>query len=304
MEPRQFVYLDTGAVRSLLASHSIAAPDEIRETKKQVTEGGKEVGFDVGFSVPGLSSANFSGDLSDSEIGKSVLESNRKVNEQYLFNILHDTVENSGELEDFTQSENSISANTGDIIKISGEGSIDDIYTMMSVFEYVLEYTGEDSVEEIREAREIAYDDKIGFSIDVPETTYEFGMVLGTENLWVNSREMMQNYEYTIFGRVRMTLPKGEKWDYMDIMRLASVILDDDTMTKARNTITKFLEGISNMSPSVDWPDLEDASEKGLDEFEDEQIDTFSSAIGVEIDQDDLSLEGPGFVIEPIAIYW
>lgn len=52
MEPRQFVYLDTGAVRSLLASHSIAAPDEIRETKNRLQKAGKKLGLMSGFLFP------------------------------------------------------------------------------------------------------------------------------------------------------------------------------------------------------------------------------------------------------------
>jgi len=304
MEPRQFVYLDDSAVRSLLASHSIAAPDIVKKKSEQINEGGSGIGFDVGIDVPVFGKANLGSEFSSTDVGKQVLESRRKVNEQYLFNILHEASKEADIIHDYTNGiEEKITVSEGDIIKFRGEGNIDTIYTLTSVFEFFLEITDDEDVQEMRNAKEMAYDGRVGFEVNVEESMFNFGMVLDESNIWINNpRDLMYNNNYIVFGRVRKQIEKGNKWDYPEMMRMCSIILADNTMSTIRQVIIEYLKSISDMREVIDLPDFESTSPGKMDDAE--EMDVIESIVEVDIEEDDFSLDGPGFVIEPIAIYW
>ena len=302
MEPRQFVYMDDEAVRSLLASHSIAAPDTVREKSEQVTEDGSGIDFGVGLDLPGLGSADIGADLSQSEMGRGVYEASRKINEQYLFNILYETLDEESAIEDLTQNEDDYSLSNGDIVKIRGRGRLDAIYRLLSILEYLFTVADDEQAKEFTKAREMAYGGKIGMKIEFEDSISSFAMLMEEENLWVDhQRELMQEHDYIVLGRVRETLGRNEKWDYADILRLGSTIVSEDTMETGREMITEFISSIGDFRQTVDVPDFAGAT---MEDFQNEDFDQTESTIELDIDDEELVLTGPAFVIQPVAVYW
>lgn len=302
MEPRQFVYMDDDAVRSLLASHSIAAPETVKEKTEKVTEEGGGVNFNFGLNIPGIGSAEAGGDFSGSELGKGVYEANLKVNEQYLFNILHETLVEEEAIADLTDEPSQYSLSNGDVVKIKGRGRLDAMYRLISILEYVLKIADDEQAQEFTQAREIAYGGKIGMRIDVEDTRFSFGMLMNEENLWVDhQRELMQEHEYVVLGRVREKLDGDELWDYPDILRLGSTIVSESTMETGREMMSELINSVGNFSKTVDIPDFANAT---MEDFQDEDFDETESTVELDISDDEVVLEGPGFILEPIGVYW
>jgi len=302
MEPRQFVYMDDDAVRSLLASHSIAAPETVREKSEQVTEGGGGVDFGFGLDLPGIGSADLGADFSASEVGKNVYEANRRVNEQYLFNILYEALDEEDAINDLTDQNSSSTISNGDVLKIKGRGRLDAIYRLLSILEYLFTVADDEQAEQFTQARKMAYGGKVGMGIQVEDSSFNFGMVMQEENLWVeHQRELMQNHEYIVLGRVRESLGGNEKWDYADILRLGSTIVSEDTMEMGREKLSEFISSIGEFRQTIDMPNFSDAT---MEDFQNEDFDLTESTLELDIDDDELVLEGPAFVIKPIAVYW
>lgn len=306
MEPRQFIYIDDEVVRSLLASHSIAAPETVKEKTEQISEGDKGVDFGVGLDIPYVGNAEIGAEGSSSKMDRGVFEASRKVNEQYLFNILYEAFEEGDHIVDYTQaiSENEFkSLSEGDLVKIWGEGRVDVIYRLFTVLDFLFRVDGnEEKIEEIEEYREIAYGDEIGFSVNVEDTQFSFGMVLDESCLWIeNKRKLMQNHNYVVMGRVREMIGQNEKWDYPDIMRLGDTVLSDQTMDIGRGMINDLLDSVKNFESTVDLPDFGSTS---LEEMDEEDWDVTEEIVQMDINHDEITLKGPGFVIDPIAIYW
>lgn len=302
MEPRQFVYMDDEAVRSLLASHSIAAPETVKEKSEQVTEGGGGIDFGVGLDLHGLGSASVGADFSESELGRSVYESRRKVNEQYLFNVLYETLDEEDAIKDLTKKESDYTLSNGDILKIKGRGRLDAIYRLLSILEYLFTVADDEQAEEFTKAREMAYGGKIGMKIQFENSMSSFAMLMEEENLWVDhQRELMQEHEYVVLGRVRETLGGNEKWDYADILRLGSTIVSENTMETGREMISELISSIGDFRQTVDVPDFAGAT---IEDFQNEDFDQTKSTIELDIDDEELVLDGPAFVIQPVAVYW
>lgn len=302
MEPRQFVYMDDDAVRSLLASHSIAAPETVKEKSEQVTEDGSGIDFGVGLDLPGVGSAEVGAETSKSDLGRSVYEANRKVNEQYLFNILHEALDEEGVIEDLTQDTSDISISNGDIVKIKGRGRLDALYRLISIVEYLLRISNDEQAEQFTQLRKMAYDGKVGMKIQFEDSMYSFGMLMQEENLWVDhQRELMREYEYITLGRVRETISGNESWDYADILRLGSTIVSESTMKNGRELISEMISSIGDFRQTVDVPDFAGAT---MEDFEEEDFDQTESTVELDIDDEELVLNGPAFVIEPVAVYW
>jgi hypothetical protein len=302
MEPRQFVYIDDEAVRSLLASHSIAAPETVREKSEQVTEDGAGIDFGVGLDLPGFGSADVGADFSQSEVGRGVYEASRKVNEQYLFNILYETLDEEDVITDLTQGVNDYSLSNGDIIKIRGRGRLDATYRLVSILEYFYTVTDDEQAEQFTQAREVAYGGKIGMKIQFEDSISSFAMLMEEENLWVDhQRELMQEHEYVVLGRVREIIDGDEKWDYADILRLGSTIVSEKTMETGREMISEFISSIGDFRQTVDVPDFAGAT---MEDFQNEDFEQTESTIELDIDDEELVLDGPAFVIQPVAVYW
>lgn len=302
MEPRQFVYIDDEAVRSLLASHSIAAPETVREKSEQVTEDGGGIDFGVGLDLPGFGSADVGADFSQSEVGRGVYEASRKVNEQYLFNILYETLDEEDVITDLTQGVNDYSLSNGDIIKIRGRGRLDATYRLVSILEYFYTVTDDEQAEQFTQAREVAYGGKIGMKIQFEDSISSFAMLMEEENLWVDhQRELMQEHEYVVLGRVREIIDGDEKWDYADILRLGSTIVSEKTMETGREMISEFISSIGDFRQTVDVPDFAGAT---MEDFQNEDFEQTESTIELDIDDEELVLDGPAFVIQPVAVYW
>ncbi|PSQ57873.1 hypothetical protein BRD22_00870 [Halobacteriales archaeon SW_8_68_21] len=111
----------------------------------------------------------------------------------------------------------------------------------------------------------------------------------------------MQNHNYVVMGRVREMIGQNEKWDYPDIMRLGDTVLSDQTMDIGRGMINDLLDSVKNFESTVDLPDFGSTS---LEEMDEEDWDVTEEIVQMDINHDEITLKGPGFVIDPIAIYW
>ena len=306
MELRQFIYLDDLAIQTLLASYNIAAPESVRESREAISEGSGGLDFKAGINLPSIADLKIGANASGAQTAKEIFEAEKRINDQYLFSILHDALEDSDEIVDIDDSDRGYSLSGGEMVKIRGEAKTDPIYRFLSVLSIVkdlgLTDDEEDDLSQIEQMRELLYANQVGLSLEVENTTASFGMSLSLDNLWVDeNREFLGRREYVVVGRVRETFGRNQKWDYADIMRLASTITTDDTMNEIRQLASDFVESIGNFSQEYERPDIDDAS---FEELSEQDYDVEESLFELEMGDNEIALQGPGHVIHPVAIYW
>jgi len=306
MELRQFIYLDDQAVQTLLASYNIAAPESVKESRESISEESGGLDFSAGVNLPSIADLKMGANSSDSETVKELFEAEKRINDQYLFSILHEALESSEEIIDITGSDEDVSFSNGDMVKIRGKARTDPIYRLLSVFSIITDLDAVDNSgrksDEMEEFRELIYGDQIGLGLEVEGSMSSFGMSLERNNLWVDeNREFLGSREYVAVGRVRETFGRNQKWDYADIMRLTGTVTSDDTMDNIREFASQFAESLSDFTQEYEQPDLEDVD---LDEIPNEEYDSEESIFELELGDNELALEGPGHVIYPVAIYW
>ena len=306
MELRQFIYLNDLAIQTLLASAEIAAPESITETQEEIHEGGKSGRIKAGVSIPWAGEVSGNADLSKSETGREVLEANKRIDDQYLFSMLHGVLEEQNKIKDFTQDPDSIDIEMGDVIKIKGEAHTDPIYRILSILTIIDELDSDEELgenfEQMDQAIDLLYADQVGLSLEVENTISSFGMSLDLDNLWVDEkREFLGDREYIVLGRAREQFGRQKKWDYSDLMRLGDTIVSDETMDDIRELLEQFAESIGEMSETYEAPDMEEAT---IEEIQEDDYTSQESAFSLDIEDVEISIEGPGFVVSPIAIYW
>jgi len=232
MEFRQFIYLDNLAVQTLLASYNIAAPESVRESREAITEESSGLDFRAGINLPSMAELKIGANSSGAETAKEIFEAEKRINDQYLFSILHDALEDSDEIVDLTGSTEKISFSTGDMVKIRGEVKTDPIYRVLSVLSIINDLNlvdeTEDDLDQIEDIRELLYANQVGLSLQVEESMSSFGMSLDLDNMWGDeNREFLGRREYVAVGRIRETFGRENKWDYADIMRLTDTIASE-----------------------------------------------------------------------------
>ena len=306
MELRQFIYLDNLAVQTLLASANIAAPESIVQKREKIdeTRGDGELQAKTGFPSSVLG-ASFSGeiDLSKSKSGREVLETNKRIDNQYLFSILYDVLEDNDILKDCTGSTKETSLSKGDVLKIKGKVKTDPFYRLLSV----ISISGEISdnfgkVESWEEVQEVLYSGELGMKLEIPDIKHSFVMGLDREYLWVDDkREFLDTREYTVFGRVRETIDENEKWDYPYLMRLGDSVTSDETMENIRELVSGIASSLGDFSGSYTSANMNGVS---YEELKNTEYDLQESEFVLDIEDNEISVDGPGYVIYPIAIYW
>ncbi|QIO25412.1 hypothetical protein [Haloarcula sp. JP-L23] len=306
MELRQFIYLDDLAIQTLLASYNIAAPESVRESRESISEGSGGLDFKAGMNLPSIAELKLGANASGSKTAKEIFEAEKRINDQYLFSILHDALEDSGEIVDLTESDGDISFSNGDMVKIRGEAKTDPIYRFLSELSIVSDLdvvdAEENNLDEIDGFRELMYADQVGLSLEVDDTISSFGMSLNRENLWVDeNREFLGRREYVVVGRIRETFGRDTKWDFADILRLADTITTDETMEEIRQLASAFVESIGDLSQEYERPDMDEVS---LEELSEEDYEKEESMFELDIGDNEIALEGPGHVVHPVAIYW
>lgn len=303
-ELRQFVYLDDDTVRSLLASYSIAAPQTVKEKTEQIREGSGGANLGFGFNVPYVGRVDAEADVSASKTAKDAYEVNKRINNQYVFNVLYEALNEDDQITDYTDGPGqSTSLSKGDVVKIEGQGKTGAIYRLLSLFAMAMDLSDQDSDrEQVEKAREIAYGNQIGLSIDVKDSSYVFGMGLDTEKFLTDEeREFFGSREYIVIGRVRETIDGSRSWDYADLMRLGETIVSDETMTEIRELLSNFANSIGGLEQAYQLPNLDSAT---VDDLQNEDFESTESMFELDIQDDEVSLSGPGYVIDPVAIYW
>lgn len=325
-ELRDFVYLDSLTVQSLLASLNIAIPEETTELNQQTERVRRRAGLSAGISAPSGGKVGGTVDLSKTDVGTDLIETSKKINDQYIFDQLYKELESRGEITSLPDEwENNpdsynLDGDELDIVKIVGKGKTDPVYRMANVLslisrvEVLQEYVNNDNIGDnqnedvdlsgvIEDIQEVVFGDQIGVEFDVSDDM-AYVASLDEKDLWVDDprREFADSREYTVLGRVVGRIPEDDKWDYIDIFRIGATVLDSDSMKTMRSVIDRFIDHIDGHSTEVPLPNLEDTTTERM--ANGGNISQQESDIQLNVEDKKIYVDGPGLIIDPIAIYW
>lgn len=320
-ELREFVYLDSLTVQSLLASLQIATLERIREVSERTEEDIQNLGLHGNLGIEGIGNIGGGVDLSESETGRELLETKKRIGDQYIFDQLYselDKRDQINELPEYWQNrpeDYNLDSESLDIVKFEGTAQTDPLYRMMNIISLLfrgfslLRAEGRGNGDEmpdidqqkIEEVRQAVYGNQIGLKFDINDD-FKYVMSLDEENLWVENprREFTSSRDYTVLGRVVDRVPDDEQWDYIDIFRATGTVLETESMDSIRGSIYSFVDVLDGFEreipiPSFGTVDFEAVSkEEGLDE----------EKIRINIKDKEMSVDGPAIIVDPIAIYW
>jgi len=302
MPHRQFAYLDDLAVRSILASENIAVPDARTEITESIKEGEGGAEASAGVDIPLVGNAEAGFDLSGSKTARQVFETSKRINDQYVFNLLNDELED--QINDLTES-GDMSLSEGDLIKLDGNINTDAIYRILTLFNAYSEIMDVDHEEQIQQAYDLLYSDAVGISLEVENSRFSFGMRFNPDNLWVEQTQaFLGSDRYVVLGRVSKTFGGSETWDYLHAAEIIDSILNDETMTELRNWASQMIDTIGEAEGDMEVPDVSSTHIEAFSDLERVGEATTNAPFGLDIEDKEIALEGPGFVIYPIAIYW
>ena len=265
-------------------------------------------------------------DLSRTDAGTDLIETSKKINDQYIFDRLYDELESRGEItslpSEWDNSPDSYNIGGGDldVVKIVGKGKIDPIYRMANVLslifriEVLQEYANQDDSDSnqdedmdfsgiIEDVQEVVFENQIGIEFDVADDI-AYVSSIDEKNLWVDDprREFADSREYTVLGRVVGEIPENDRWDYIDIFRIGATVLDSDSMKTIRDVVVDFIGIVDNYSTKIPLPDLASATSEEIEGNED--VPQQEPAIRLNVEDKRIHVDDPGLIIDPIAIYW
>jgi len=281
----------------------IPAPEEVKEVREDTREidGGGDAGVDVEF--PYVGGFDVGAELAGSKTGREMLQTQKRISNQYIFDILHEKVKDDIVI----PSEEGMTTEDGEIVKMTGTIQTDAIYRLLKGISMIGDIIDLDDMEQIRTAEELLYKKGVGVSIKSDETHSSCAATLNPEKLWIDEeRAFLTEKEYTVFGRVYDTFSGDESWDYLDIIKIADTIIADETMSDLRDAVNNYITTLDQTSEDYERPDLGDFSPDGfrqLEQIEDLQ-DSVESTFELSVDEREIAIDGPGVVIDPIAIYW
>ncbi|SDM46742.1 hypothetical protein SAMN04487949_1762 [Halogranum gelatinilyticum] len=322
---REFIYLDSLSIQSLLASIEFGTPESVRElsersqTKQQTTT----TSANVKASEVGKIEGGFS--MSNSETGKEVLETNKRIHDQHRFKELYSNLEDRGKIDvlpaDWRNNPDDYNLDSSemDIVEFRGTAQTDPLYRMMNVISLVtrsislltpyldvddpekLENINQDTVEEVRDA---VYGNQIGLKVDVSDSDLNYVMALDDDKLWIDNprREFSGSKEYTVLGRVIGVVGEDNDWDYIDVFRVTSTVLGDESMSTIREVISDLIELVDGFDKEVPVPNFSEMDIENMSEEVDENKSMHT--IKIDIEDKDMSVEGPAVIVDPIAVYW
>jgi hypothetical protein len=301
MELRQFAYLDDLAVRSLLASKNIPVPDDITEVNEAVKEGEGGGNLSLGLNIPYIGSGEGKVNLSGSKTGRELLETSKRINDQFIFDILYNELEN--DVTDMTEDSDRC-LSEGDLVKIEGVANTDAIFRLLTIMNTYSELF-EEQEGQVQQAYDLLYGDSVGISLEVEDSRFSYGMRLKPEKLWIDQTQaFLGTKKYSVYGRIYDTIGGDDKWDYLNIVEVIDSILDDDTMNEVREVGSQFIRALGEAQQDVELPDVASAGVERFEDLEDLGETTKKSSFSLDVEDREIALEGPGFVIYPIAIYW
>lgn len=326
-ELREFIYLDSLSVQSLLASLTTGISEQAIEVTEQTEQVQRRAGLNAGISQ---GPANLKGNIniSETETGTDILETSKRITDQHIFDELYELLDSRGEITslpddwDNTPDSYNIDSDDLDVVKIKGEGKTDPVYRMANVLslisriEILSEYGDQnitsqadnstddmDLSETIEDLKDVVFADQIGVEFEVDDSISYVASV-DTDNLWVDDprREFADSRTYTVLGRVVGEIPNEERWDYIDILRIGSTFLDSDSMDSIRAVVSQFIDMIDRLSERIPLPDMESIA---IDDMQgDGAVPKEDSDFKMNIEDKKIYVEGPGLIIDPIAIYW
>lgn len=330
VELREFVYLDSLSVNSLLASLYMSIPQDVEQVFKESEEGQSREDVEAGITLPNLLSFGGSAEQSNTEREMNQTKATNRINDQYRFTVLHDALKNRNQIIDLTEENADLEAlNPGDVIKIKGNCSTDPLYrliTSLSVFEdrstgeYAdksnpFEWANESNKREsASEYRDQIYHGKVGLKIDTGTDRGPFGMAVTEEEMWIDLRnDFLGPQQYTVLGRVEAQLTSKDEWDLVDSFRiLAEMMPSKDAYDAREELLEQVFENERLSEEDIDQiyrelrsgGDLPSGGEMSEDEMREEIREEFKSPLDPELlNEDDFVLRS-GYVIDPIAIYW
>lgn len=306
-ELREFVYLDPMSVNSLLASQQMAVPQTVREVSEDIQGENSQgsIGGSIGFQGLGISGNLGKGDTEES---RRLAETERRINDQYRFSILHRTLTEANQLTDLDQEEadeqNTISLNQGDVIKATGTCTTDPFYQLLTSLSSMLRISRVEDIEQAEVAnreegnfeemtdtegnwvfdtwKDILHGEQISLKINPLNHSYPILMSVQTEDLWIRpEREFAGDRKFSVVGRVSQMLTSRSKWDFIDLLQIMDGTFTEESVDSFRDIFTSVSEEINN---------------------KEEQDENFE--IDADMDRDEFVVEGPAILIKPIAIYW
>lgn len=258
-ELRQFVYLDSIAVNSLLASLYMSIPEGVEQVVEESDEGQKRKQGDAGLTLGNILRLGGLRESTDMEREMEQTTTTNRINDQYRFTILHDALSNYGEITDLTSEEpDSVSLNPSDVIKIQGNCRTDPLYRVLGSasllggekeekqesrdFSNLFGGLGENPTEQEEqtpdEQKEEVYNGMVGFELTPDNEVGPFGMVLREEELWIDPRrEFLGPQKYTVLARVEGKIPPDGQWDLVDVLRVLGGILPPNKLNQVRESM-------------------------------------------------------------------
>lgn len=300
MDPdtRQFVYLDSGAVNSLLASMFMTVPETVREVAEEREEEGSESEGKAGINLGNLLNIGGSHARSASETERDLSEVSNRVNDQYRFTILVNTFEEETtepEITDLDPDFDIESVDLGDLVRVVGTCRPDPLYPLLSALQYIVEATSDaptgsgffsqliqnaSQMGQVEQFYQLLYHGWIGLRIDAPIDHYNVGTTVDVQNMWVDpDREFRSQNQYTVLGRVREITDEDSIWDLIEALRMIDAVASDEESSTLRAKLVAQV--------------LDSMEEQNQSEFE-----------LPEMEAEDFVLEGQSIVIDPIAIHW
>lgn len=307
---RQFVYLDSLAVQSLLASLNIPVTEEAREVTEESYQGGGSAGAKGSVNVPGFGELGGNIDLSGSKTGSEILETTKRINDQYHFSQLYQKVK---QRDDFVRlpeerpedTQSTLSFDNGQIIEVEGMAKTDPFYRMLNVASVFADISGVDiDKDQVQDARESIYGEEIGLVVETSKRDYSYAMSMNKDSLWIDDprREFLGTRSYTVLGRVEEIVPPNKEWDYIDLLRVAGTVLSEDSIDSFRELGSEFVDLLDGFEQDIPLPDLGGVSVEDLQG--NNEPPTKQSTISVDLEDKALSVGGVAVIIQPIAIYW
>ncbi|ADQ66671.1 hypothetical protein GL213_05415 [Halogeometricum borinquense] len=299
-EVRQFIYLDSQAVNSLLASMFMAVPQKVRDVAEETDVEGSQQSGKAGLNLGSLLNLGVEGTSSSENTERNLSQTDKHVNDQYRFSLLTRALdENDGQtIHKISEEDDFNSITDGEIVQITGTCKTDPLYPLLGALEYITKATSEappgngllaqimqsqSDFGQAQQAYQLLYGGWVGLKVSPDFTDYSCGVVLDERQTWVNSyRGFRGENEYTILGRVQEQLDEKEIWDLVEALRVVnSATSDDEASSNRAELVAKVMDSI--------------------EEQQEEQDNQFKLP---DLNPGDFIIEGPGMVIDPIAIYW
>lgn len=290
-ELREFVYLNELSLNSHLSSLGVGIPEEILQKSGSETE--KSGSAEGGLTIPGTS-LGIKGGGRLSHMDTSNVQTRMQITAPYRFEELLNQISENGF--DIIGNKNLGGTSRGDVVKIEGKiwpMSLFKVETAIKLFLEVMEEETLDNIEELPgdtedSQQEITDEDYKQFKamnqviekfigetipIRMHRNGIDAGISLDRSFMRTNPfRTFAEEKEFTLVGRVMERLRHTDLWDPNDLTNLMREYISID---EAEEMLKNFEEDI-------------EASED----------------INISFEEKDRSIQAPGIVVFPIAIYW